>query len=415
MNFFCDPRLLLKETDLVERFLTYVRFDTQSDESSSSFPSTRGQVRLARHLVDELREMGIGDAAVDDNGYVTATIDGDATRGTIGLIAHLDTSPAAPGAGVSPVLHEDYDGGDIVLNDGVIIPAEENPELARYVGDTIISGDGTTLLGADDKAGIAVIMAAAKYLTEHSEVPRPRVRIAFTPDEEIGNGASRFPLDVFGADMAYTIDGSFAGEINIETFDAAAAEVVIEGVSTHPGQAKGKLVNALKWMACLLSRLPEDRSPETTEGREGFIHPVTISGDAALCKTEFLLRDFEPGRVEDLGTLLRSLLADIEKEEPRVRTRLSIKQTYPNMVRFLKERPEILERLEQAVSRAGLTPAVIPVRGGTDGSVLTEHGLLCPNVFAGGMNFHDKREWVADRAMGLSLCTVLNLMVSHAT
>jgi tripeptide aminopeptidase len=414
MNFFRDPKPLLTETQLVERFVRYARVDTQSDETKACSPTTQGQLELARLLIEELCEMGISDAMVDCNGYVTATIDGDASKGTIGLIAHLDTSPAAPGSGVMPTLHPDYDGGDIRLKEGVTIVADENPELGHYVGDTIITSDGTTLLGADDKAGIAVIMAAAKYLTDHPEIPRPRIRIGFTPDEEIGRGATRFPFQTFCADMAYTIDGSVAGEINVETFEAYSARIEFEGIATHPGHAKGKLVNALKLMARFIAGLPEELSPEATEGREGFIHPVTVKGDATICWVELILRDFEAEKVQSLAGVIETSLNALKKSEPRLKTNLTIKQTYPNMYTFLKEKPDIVARLEEAVSGAGITPVVIPVRGGTDGSVLTKKGLVCPNIFAGGINFHDKREWVADRAMGLSLCTVLNLIVSHA-
>jgi tripeptide aminopeptidase len=414
MKLYCDPKTLLTETALVERFLTYVAVDTQSNEAASCSPSTDGQLVLARQLVEELVAMGIGDAAVDENGYVTATVPGDDSKGTVGLIAHLDTSPAVSGAGVAPMLHADYDGGDLTLSNGDIISAVENPELSKYLGDTIITSDGATLLGADDKAGVAVIMAAAAYWMRHPEAPRPKVRIGFTPDEEIGRGSRRFPMERFGADIAYTLDGSFAGEINIETFEAVSAKVTFDGVSAHPGQAKGKLVNALKWMARFIESLPVDESPETTVDREGFIHPVSVGGDATQCRIELILRDFDPANIRLQQATLETILKTLEAAEPRLRTTLETSATYPNMGVFLKDRPEILARLEAAVRETGLTPAVIPIRGGTDGSVLTGKGLLCPNIFAGGMNFHETREWVADRAMALSLCTVLNLMAEHA-
>ena len=399
----------------MERFLAYVQIDTQSNETVETSPSSEGQLQLGQFLAVELKKMGIQDASVDEHGYVTATLEGDASKGTVGLLAHLDTAPAAPGAGVKPILHQDYDGGDILLSDGVTLVADENPELKRYIGDTIITSDGTTLLGADDKAGIAVIMTAIEYLIKHPEIPHPRIRVCFTPDEEIGRGTKYFPFSTFGADVAYTLDGSIAGEINIETFEASSAVVTFEGVSTHPGVAKGKLVNALKWMGRFIEELPQEQSPEETDGRDGFIHPVSVSGDSSVCQLELILRDFSESKLHELEDRLGQLSEALMRREPRLRILLDIREGYPNMYKFLKNSPLILKRLEDAVRQTGLTPIIVPIRGGTDGSMLTKEGLLCPNIFAGGMNLHDKREWISDRAMALSLCTVLNLMVSHTT
>jgi tripeptide aminopeptidase len=413
MKFFSDPQKLLDETSLIDRFLTYVRIDTRSDPDNDASPSTEIQFDLASKLVEELESLGITDAAVDESCYVTATLRGDERVPKVGLLAHLDTSPAVSGTGVMPLLHRQYDGRPIVLRDEVTITVEDNPELEKYIGDTIITSDGTTLLGADDKAGIAVIMSALEYLSRHPEVPHPTIRVCFTPDEEIGRGTAEFPLETFGAEVAYTVDGSFAGEVNVETFEAFSADLTFRGVSTHPGTAKGKLVNALKHMAKFLERLPQALSPEETDGRQGFIHPVDCRGDASECRCQLILRDFEEDGIEGLKQQVKQIAESVAEEEPRLEIEVAFTHTYPNMYRYLSSLPEIQERLEQAVRGAGLTPVVVPIRGGTDGSQLTRLGLPCPNLFDGGMNFHDKREWVAATAMGLSLCTVLNLMMLH--
>jgi tripeptide aminopeptidase len=415
MEFYSNAQEMLADTSLVERFLEYVRIDTTSDEHSDRCPSTERQFVLARLLVEQLRAFGLSDAGVDENCYVTATLPGTVEgKETVGLIAHLDTSPAAPGANVNPVLHEDFDGSPIELADDVVISVEDNPELQRCIGDTIITADGTTLLGADDKAGIAIIMSAVEFYQKNPGLPRPTIRVAFTPDEEIGRGTAMFPLDSFGADVAFTLDGSFDGEVNIETFHADSAHVTITGISTHPGTAKGKLVNAIRYMAEFLSRLPTEVSPECTEDREGFIHPYELKGDASSCKCHLILRDFEREALSALGEQITEIAASVLKDEPRLKVEVEIKPSYPNMYEYLKDRPEITERLLEAVRRAGMEPDLAPVRGGTDGSKLTQMGLPCPNIFAGGVNFHGQTEWISTRSMGLSLCTVLNLMTLYA-
>jgi tripeptide aminopeptidase len=373
-----------------------------------------GQFDLARPLVDELKALGLADAVVDEHCHVSATLPGNQKfNPAVGLIAHLDTSPAVSGVDVKPICHEAYDGSPIVLEAGVTIDPEENPELKKYLGDTIITSDGTTLLGADDKAGIAVIMSALEYLAENPSHPRPTILVAFTPDEEIGRGTHTFPLEEFNAEVAYTLDGSFAGEINLETFDAMAIALEFKGVSTHPGKGKGKLVNALRYMARFIDCLPARHSPEQTEKREGFIHPVDCSGDASACTVNLILRDFDKDRVRDFEGQVRALAEQIAEEEPRLEIEMALDHTYPNMYQYLASKPEIELRLKEAVRLAGIEPKVEPIRGGTDGAVLTSRGLPCPNIFAGGMNFHDKREWISTRAMGLSLCTVLNLLTLH--
>jgi tripeptide aminopeptidase len=415
MDFFSNAQEMLANTSLVERFLEYVKIHTTSDEHSDSYPSTERQFVLARLLVGQLKGVGLSDAAVDENCYVTATLPGNAEgKEKVGLIAHLDTSPAAPGVNVNPVQHEDYDGSPIELADGVVISLDDNPELEKCIGDTIITADGTTLLGADDKAGIAIIMSALEFYQKNPGLLRPTIRVAFTPDEEIGRGTVRFPIETFGADVAFTLDGSFDGEVNVETFNADSAYVTITGVSTHPGTAKGKLVNALRHMAVFLSRLPAEVSPENTEGREGFIHPYELKGDASSCRCHLILRDFDRETLSALGEQIKAVADSVRRDEPRLKVELEIKPSYPNMYEYLKDRPAITERLLEAVRRAGIEPNLAPVRGGTDGSKLTEMGLPCPNVFAGGVNFHGQTEWISTRSMGLSLCTVLNLMTLYA-
>ncbi len=414
MEFFNNPRILLDGTDLVQRFVDYARMDTRSDENSNTLPSTLGQRLLAERTVKDLLELGAADARVDDNGYVVASIPANVSSApSVGLIAHLDTSPAAPGDSVRPILHSDYDGNDIVLPNGVTIEADE--ALKQCKGDTIITSDGTTLLGADDKAGIAVIVSAVEFWMKNPKVPHPAVRICFTPDEEIGRGTEKFPYMDFGADFAYTLDGSFIGEINIETFEAYSAVIRFEGVSTHPGRAEGKLVNALKYMAEVIALLPGEHAPETTRDRSGFIHPVSCEGDSSECTLKLILRDFESDKVLHLKNLLESIVAKVTQKDPRLKTQLTFKHTYPNMRPYFKGRQEIWQRIVEAAKMTGIVPSLVPIRGGTDGALLTKNGLLCPNIFAGGINFHDKREWVSDRAMALSLCTVLNLMVLNAT
>ena len=416
MKLFNDPQQILENTSLIERFIEYVKIDTTSDEHSESCPSTKQQFDLAEKLVGELKDLGLTDASVDEHCYVTATFKGNVNgRTAIGLIAHLDTSPAAPGAGVSPRLHKNYNGGPIKLKNGVVISPQDNPKLKECIGDTIVTADGTTLLGADDKAGIAEIMTVIEYLKANPDLPHPTIRIGFTPDEEIGRGAAKFPVQTFGADVAFTIDGTFDGDINVETFNGDSAQVTITGVSTHPGTAKGKLVNALRYMGKFIERLPADKRPECTEGREGFIHPYEISGDSSKCSLHLILRDFDESLLEELGKQVKDVAAQLNREEPRLKVDVEITHSYPNMFQFLQKRPEIAERLNEAVRRAGIEPILKPIRGGTDGANLTRMGLPCPNIFSGGMNFHGQTEWISTRSMGLAVCALLNLLAIYAS
>ncbi len=414
MHPFDDPSAVLSRTRIVARLLDYVRIDTQSDETSESCPSTAKQLDLARRLVQELNELGLQgvgepEVGMDGNGYVLAELPGTAP-GRVGLCAHVDTAPQFTGRDVSPRLVENYDGGRVDVGNGVVLDPEETPELTDCVGDTLITTDGTTLLGADDKAGIAAIMGALELLVAEPEIRRPTLRICFNPDEEIGRGADRFPMDRFDCPVAFTIDGSFTGEINVETFSADKAVVAFTGVSVHPGTARGRMVNALTWMGKLLDRLPMGEAPECTEGREGFYHPVVASGDAASCTLQLILRDFDTAELEERGRRLERMCAGLMAEEPRLDVNVEITKQYRNMYDVLSRHPDVTRKLEKAVEAAGITPRLEPVRGGTDGSRLTEMGMPTPNIFAGGVSFHGPSEWISTRVLAQSACTILNLV-----
>ena len=414
MRAFADPSVVLSRTRIVERLLGYVRIDTQSDENSSTCPSTDKQRDLGRKLVDELKELGlrgVGEAevAMDANGYVLAELLGSAP-GRVGLCAHIDTAPAFSGTGVNPQLVKDYDGKPIIVGGGITIDPADTPELKDCVGDTIITTDGRTLLGADDKAGIAAIMGALEILVQEKDIVRPTVRVCFNPDEEIGHGADKFPLERCDCPVAFTVDGSFTGEINVETFSADKAVITFTGVSVHPGTARGKMVNALTWMGKLLDRLPMGEAPECTDGRVGFYHPVAASGDAASCRLQVIMRDFDTTVLEERGRRLQRMCDGLAAEEPRLGVQVEITKQYRNMFDVLKGHPGVTAKLEEAVRAAGIAPRLEPIRGGTDGSRLTEMGMPTPNIFAGGVNFHGPTEWISTRVLAQSACTVLNLV-----
>lgn len=413
MRAFTDPQDILSRTHVVDRFLGYVRFDTQSDAASDTCPSTEKQWQLARQLVRELQELGLDDVTIDDNGYVTATLPGTAP-GRVGFCAHYDTTPQFTGTNVRPRVHEAYDGGAIEVGNGVTLDPADSTELQECVGDTLITTDGTTLLGADDKSGIAAIMGALEILLKEPEVPRPTVRVCFNPDEEIGRGANLFPIEAFGVPLAYTVDGSFTGDLSVETFSADRAVVTLTGVAQHPGFAKGKMVNALTYLGKLLERLPMAESPECTEGREGFFHPTSMKGDAASASVELILRDFDTDVLEERGRRLRAIAEALRAEEPRLGVEVEITAQYRNMHDVLRDHPEVGPRMEKACELAGITPKLAPIRGGTDGSRLTAMGLPTPNLFAGGVNFHGPREWISTRVLAQSTCVILNLIQLHA-
>lgn len=386
--------------ELIKRFKKYVAYDTQSSEESDTYPSTSKQKDFAKILAEDLRALGLQDVEVDDYGYVFATLPANVEKEvpTIGLIAHMDTSPDVSGANVKPILHENYRGGDLRLpgDPNVVIRSEENPALRDQIGHTLITSDGTTLLGADNKAGIAEIITAVHYLMDHPEIKHGKIRIAITPDEEVGQGTKYFDIKKFGADYAYTVDGETAGEIENETFCADSVTVTFHGVNVHPGYAKNKLVNAIKIAADYLDRLPKDRlSPETTEGREGYVHPNTISGGVEETTVKFLIRDFTVEGLHEKEEFLRQLAEKTVQKYPRASFDFQVEESYRNMRYKLDEEPRVTEFAMKAVERAGLKPKLNIIRGGTDGARLSYEGLLTPNIFTGGHNFHSKQEWIS--------------------
>jgi tripeptide aminopeptidase len=399
--------------DVLDRFDRYVRIDTQSDLDSETYPSTPRQLDLSRLLVGELREMGLQDVLLTEHGYVLATLPGTvADAPVVALIAHVDTSPDAPGAGVTPIVHRAWDGAPIVLpgDPRQVLDPAELPELRDRVGHDLVTSDGRTLLGADDKAGVAEIMAAVARLARDDR-PRAPVRVVFTVDEEVGHGTDHLDLDLVGADLAYTLDGSGLGEIEVESFSAYQVRVVIEGVGTHPGSAKGRMVNAVKLAAELVAALPADRlSPETTDEREGFVHPTRISGHAADATVWFILRDHDDARLEGHLAFLRGLVADLEAREPRARVQLGVEEQYRNMGPALDAHPEVVAVAEEAIRRAGVEPLHTIIRGGTDGARLTERGLPTPNLFTGGQQYHSVREWASLQDMAAAAATVVELV-----
>jgi len=401
-------------TSVLERFLRYVQYDTQSDERSTSFPSTRTQLALQQDLVAELRTIGLADAEIDEHGYVFATIPPTtAKRGvpTIGLIAHVDTSPEMSGAHVAPIVHRDYDGRDLVLPDNptAVLRLADNPSLAEQLGHDIVTASGTTLLGADNKAGVAEIVTAAAYLVEHPEIAHGTVRIAFTPDEEVGRGTKHFDVARFGCVCAYTIDGGSRGEVEIESFSADAMTVTFVGFNTHPGYAKGRMVNAIKVAAAFIDRLPHDRlSPETTDGHDGFVHPYVVTAGVERTAVRLLVRDFRTEGLKEKEGWLERLAHDIAATwGAHVET--TVEESYRNMKEILDRHPEVVEHAREAVRRAGLTVRSPPIRGGTDGSKLSFMGLPTPNLFAGEHNFHSRLEWVSRQDMEKAVEVIVNL------
>jgi tripeptide aminopeptidase len=398
--------------DVLDRFTRYVRIDTQSQRDRESSPSSPGQLELARLLVDELHGLGLRDAELDENGYVMATLPAsEPSSAVVGLIAHLDTSPDAPGHGVQPLVHRSYDGGPIELpRAGTTLDPETMPELSARVGHDIVTTSGDTLLGADDKAGVAEIMAAVAHLAAHPELPRPMLRIAFTPDEEIGMGASLFDLDRFGAGCAYTLDGSELGELQDESFSALEALVTISGVDVHPGDANGKLVSALRLASKVVAALPAELSPERTSGREGFIHPYELRATAADARIALILRDFDEERLQEHADLLEQTIREVLADYPRASYELELRRQYRNMRRYLEDVPEVLAAAEEALRAEGIEPIRKPIRGGTDGSMLSEMGLPTPNLFTGGHEYHSPREWASVQEMAAAAATVVRLV-----
>jgi len=395
--------------DVLERLVRYARIDTQAVRDRAGSPSSPGQVDLARLVVTELREIGLEDAAVDENGYVTATLAGKGP--VVGLLGHLDVSPDAPAEGVEPIVHRDYDGGVVSLpRGGTVLDPGSMPELRGKEGEDLVSSSGDTLLGADDKAGVAEIMAAVAYLAGHPELRRPTLRIGFTPDEEIGMGAERFDVEGFGAGCAYTMDGSTIGELQDETFSAVEVRIRIEGVDVHPGYATGKLVNAARLAARIVAGLPSATlTPETTSGREGFIHVYELEGSAAAAEIRAIVRDFDDDLLADHVRVLREIAEDVVGSEPTASMVVDVTPQYPNMRRYVERFPEIVKAAEEAIRAEGITVIRKPIRGGTDGSRLSAMGLPTPNIFAGGHEFHSVREWVSVRDMAAAAAVIIRL------
>ncbi len=402
-------------TSCVERFLRYVTHDTQSDENSTTYPSTAKQLDFLRMLLGELKALGLEDAAMDEHGYVFATIRATSKKPgvpVIGFIAHVDTSPEMSGAGVKPVVHERYRGQDLVLPDDptAVIRFKDNPALAEQIGNDIITASGTTLLGADNKAGVAEIVAAAEYLLAHPEIPHGAIRIGFTPDEEVGAGTKHFDVAKFGARYAYTLDGETRGEIEMETFSADAMTVTFQGFNTHPGYAKGKMVNAIKVAADFIHRLPKDGlSPETTSGYEGFVHPYVLSPSVDKTSVKFIVRDFKTAGLADKEAFLERLARETAASWPGATVELKVEEQYRNMREVLDQHPSVVENAREAIRRAGLEVREHPIRGGTDGSKLCFMGLPTPNIFAGEHNFHSRLEWVSAQDMDAAVAVVVEL------
>ena len=401
--------------DLLERFQRYVRIDTQSRRDRTGSPSTPGQLELARVLVEELQSAGLSDVELDENGYVTATLKArSATEGdplpVIGLVAHLDTSPDASGTGVEPLVHRDYDGGVIELPRGARLDPKTMPELADKAGHDIVTASGDTLLGADDKAGVAEIMVAVAHLAAHPELPRPTLRVCFTPDEEIGEGATLFDIARFGANCAYTIDGSDLGEIQDESFSAIEVVTTITGVDVHPGQATSKLVNALRLAAQVVAELPSDRlTPETASERQGFIHPYELDGTPARAHIRAIVRDFDEDALRGHVAVLREVAERVVAAHPRAAMEFDARRQYRNMRRYLEAFPQVKAAAEEAIRAEGIEPISRPIRGGTDGSRLSEMGLPTPNLFTGGHEYHSVREWASVHEMAAAAATIIRL------
>lgn len=396
---------------VTDKFLRYVSYDTQSDENSTSQPSTFKQLVLLRQLVDELHAMGISNASIDKDGYVMASIDSnvDAKVPAIGFIAHVDTSPDAPGANIHPKFVVDYDGSDIPLGDGRVLTVAEFPELLNYKGQTLITTDGTTLLGADDKAGVAEIMCAAEYIMNHPEFKHGPVKIAFTPDEEIGRGVVAFDVARFGADYAYTMDGGMVGELEYENFNAASAKIHIQGRNIHPGYAKNKMINSMLVAMELNAMLPVEQRPEYTEGYEGFIHLISFKGTVEESDIAYIIRDHDAALFERKKEMVQQCVDFINKKYGNVAV-ADIKNQYRNMREMVEPHFEVVENAIKALEMAGIKPKVQPIRGGTDGANLSFMGLPCPNIFAGGHNFHGRLEFVPVESMEKATHVILYIL-----
>lgn len=400
--------------EVIDRLITYAQVDTQSDENSNTCPSTPGQLTLGQLLVDELKEIGMQDVTMDENGYVMATLPANSDKQipTIGFLAHIDTATDFTGAGVKPQIVEQYDGQDIILNraQNVVLSPRDFPELDGYKGHTLVTTDGTTLLGADDKAGIAEIMTAMAYLIQHPELKHGKIRVAFTPDEEIGRGPHKFDVEAFGAKYAYTMDGGPLGELQYESFNAAAALVTCKGKNVHPGTAKNKMVNAAKIAMELNSMLPAEEAPEHTEGYEGFYHLTSIEGDVELTELRYIIRDHDRELFEGRKAKLASTVEELQNKYGAERIILQMKDQYYNMREKIEPVKEVVDIAQTAMEKLGIKPIIEPIRGGTDGSQLSYMGLPTPNIFTGGENYHGRYEYVSADNMVLAVQTIIEIV-----
>jgi len=397
----------------VEKFLQYVKYDTQSDEDSKSFPSSEKQKILSAVLAKELKDIGLKDAHIDEWGYVMATLPSNSNKDVppIAFIAHVDTSPAVTGKNVNPVIHKNYQGGDIKLSiGGWVIKESDNPDLKNMKGFDIITTDGTTLLGADNKAGVAEIMDAVNYLIMHPEVKHGTIKICFTPDEEVGRGTEKIDLKKLGAEYAYTVDGSSRGEIESETFSADAVVIKFFGKNIHPGYAKGQMINSIKIASAFIDSLTKDKlSPETTEGREGYVHPMAFNGNEELTTLKFIIRDFETTKLKEYENFLKDLAEKTIAKFSGARLEFEVNEQYRNMKEVLVNHPKVIDYAVEAMNRLGIKPIMHPIRGGTDGSRLSFMGLPTPNVFAGEHSFHSQLEWVAMQDMEMAVKTIVEI------
>ncbi len=385
--------------ELIDRFISYVVIDTQSSDESNTCPSTPGQLILANKLVEELKSIGLEEVSIDDNGYVMATLPANTDKEvpTIGFLAHLDTATDFTGNGVNPLLHENYDGNDIVLNEDlrIVLSPKDFPNLKNYIGHHLITTDGTTLLGADNKAGIAEIMTAMAYLVQHPEIKHGKIRVAFTPDEEIGRGPHKFDVDTFAATYAYTVDGGPIGELQYESFSAAAAKITIKGNNIHPGTAKGKMVNSAKIAMELNSLLPSEEAPEYTEGYEGFYHLLSFHGDVEKTVLSYIIRDFDRSSFNNRKATMEKIVTNLNEKYGQGTLELELHDQYFNMREKIEPVKEIVDIAHEAMTKLGIEPIIEPIRGGTDGSQLSYMGLPTPNIFTGGENFHGKFEFIS--------------------
>jgi tripeptide aminopeptidase len=397
--------------NIVERFLSYVAFDTQSSEATHVTPSTEKQRIFARHLKEELVAEGLHDVELDELGYLYATLPANTDKQvpTIGFIAHMDTSPDASGKDIKPRIIRNYDGNDIILSEGIVTSVEKFPELLYHKGEDLIVTDGTTLLGADDKAGIAEIVQAMVYLQQHSDIKHGKIRIGFNPDEEIGLGARHFNVEKFGCEFAYTMDGSEEGEIEFENFNAASAKITVNGCSVHPGYAKDKMVNAARIATELVQMLPSDETPETTEDYEGFFHLTNMSGSVEKAQLSFIIRDHDREFFESRKAEISDIVKTINEKYGEGVALLETKDQYYNMREKLEDKMHIIDIAKQAITEAGMTPKIKAIRGGTDGAQLSFMGLPCPNIFAGGLNFHGPHEFCPVQNLEKAMKTVVNI------